>query len=48
MGEAMSKVTVSLPTALVKRAKHLAVDQDRDFQQVVADALEAYLKGKRA
>jgi len=48
MGEAMSKVTVSLPTALVKRAKHLAVDQDQDFQQVVADALEAYLKGKRS
>jgi len=39
-------VTVRLPRALVKQAKHHAVDVERDFQDIVADALAAYLNRK--
>ena len=42
------KVTFRLPAPLVKRAKHFAVDHDMDLQDVVAQALEAFLKGGRA
>jgi hypothetical protein len=42
------KVTLRLPDALIKRAKHHAVDADLDLQEVVAQALEAFLaKAKR-
>jgi len=37
---------VRLPRALVKQAKHYAVDVERDFQDIVADALAAYLSRK--
>ena len=40
------KVTLGLDPALVKAAKHYAVDTDQDFQDVVAAALVAYLKRK--
>ena len=32
MGDEKRKVTMMLPAALVRRAKHQAVDEDRDFQ----------------
>jgi hypothetical protein len=44
MAEAKRKVTMMLPATLVKRAKHLAVDQERDFQDVVQEALENLLR----
>jgi len=40
------KVTLGLDPALVKAAKHYAVDTDQDLQDVVAAALIAYLKRK--
>jgi len=40
------KVTLGLDAALVKAAKHYAVDTDQDFQDVVAAALVAFLKRK--
>lgn len=46
--EEKRKVTFSLPVALIRRAKHQAVDEDRDFQDIVADALSAYLSKKGA
>jgi len=42
----LQKVTLGLDPALVKAAKHYAVDTDQDFQDVVAAALIAYLKRK--
>jgi hypothetical protein len=43
------KVTFRLPAPLVKRAKHYAVDHDMDLQDVVGQALEAFLKeGRRS
>jgi hypothetical protein len=45
--EAKVKVTLNLPAALVKQAKHYAVDAEQDLQDVVADALRAHLKGGR-
>lgn len=44
--EEMVKVTLRLPRDLVKRAKHHAVDHDRDLQDVVAEALRAFLAKK--
>ena len=41
------KVTFRLPTRLVRRAKHYAVDHDMDLQDVVRQALEVFLKGER-
>jgi hypothetical protein len=42
----LRKVTLGLPEELLKRAKHAAVDEDRDLQDIVADALTAYLSKK--
>jgi len=42
------KVTFRLPAPLVKRVKHFAVDHDMNLQDVVGQALEAFLKGGRA
>ena len=43
------KVTLNLPPALVKQAKHYCVDHDVDLQDVVAEALRVLLakKGSR-
>ena len=38
------KCTVKLPVELWQRARHRALDERRDFQDVVAEALELYLK----
>jgi len=46
MTEAMVKVTLKLPVALVKQAKHYAVDADQDLQEVVAEALRVFLARK--
>ena len=43
---AKQKVTIGLDPALVKAAKHAAVDRNVDFQDIVAAALKAYLAKK--
>jgi len=44
-----TRVTMNLPTDLLRTAKHYAVDADMDLQDVVASALRTYLRqGKRA
>jgi predicted transcriptional regulator len=40
----MTKTTIRLPAALFKKAKHHAVDSNRDLQDIIADALAGYLK----
>lgn len=40
----MKKTTVKLPQHLWRAAQIRAIDEDRDFQDVVAAALELYLK----
>jgi hypothetical protein len=42
------KVTLNLPVALVRRAKHFAIDHDEDLQDVVTEALKQYLGRKGA
>lgn len=46
MAEELVKVTLRLPKALVKQAKHYAVDQEMDLQEVVAEAVRALLAKK--
>jgi len=46
MADELAKVTLRLPTSLVKQAKHYAVDADLDLQEVVAQALRAFLSRK--
>ena len=45
----MKKTTVSLPKDLYTRLLHAKVDEERDIQEIVADALRRYFtaKGKR-
>ena len=43
---AKSKTTIRLPDDLIQRAKHRAIDERCDFQDVVQRALEQYLGGK--
>jgi len=38
------KCTMKLPSDLWRAGRHRAIDEDRDFQDLVADALDAYLK----
>ena len=38
------KTTIRLPRALWKDARVRALDEGRDFQEIVARALETYLK----
>lgn len=38
------KCTVKLPSDIWRAARHRALDERRDFQDVVASALELYLK----
>lgn len=40
------KVTLNLPVALVRRAKHFAIDHDVDLQDLVAEAVQRYLDGR--
>jgi len=46
MADELVKVTLRLRDSLVKRAKHYAVDADLDLQEVVAQALQAFLAKK--
>ena len=41
--EPMVKCTMNLPTELWKQTRIRAIEEDRDAQDVVADALRAYL-----
>ena len=41
-----AKVTIRLPEALVRRAKHYAVDHAVNLQDVIAEALQAFLARK--
>jgi hypothetical protein len=43
----MVKCTLRLPRAVWREAKIRAMDESRDFQDIVADALAAYLKAAR-
>ena len=45
----MKKTTVALPKDLYTQLLHAKVDEERDIQEIVADALRRYLtaKGKR-
>ncbi len=40
----MTKVTIRLPENLVERGKIRAIKERRNFQDVIAEALEAFLK----
>ncbi len=42
--EPMTKVTIRLPLDLVKTFKHMAIDEGRTFQELVAEAMREYLK----
>jgi uncharacterized protein (DUF4415 family) len=42
--EPMTKVTIRLPVNLVKTFKHMAIDEGRTFQELVAEAMREYLK----
>jgi len=44
--EEMQKTTLRLPRSIWRAAKIRAIDEGRDFQDVVADALKTYLKTK--
>jgi predicted DNA binding CopG/RHH family protein len=45
--EEITKTTIRLPKALILLAKHRALDNGEDFQDVVRRALEQYLSKKR-
>jgi hypothetical protein len=42
--EEMVKCTVKLPASVWREARIRALDERRDFQDVVAEAIELYLK----
>jgi hypothetical protein len=46
MAERETKVTLRLPEALVRQAKHYCVDANQSLQDVVAEALQAFLARK--
>jgi len=46
MPETKVKTSVSFPESLWKEGRKRAVDENRDFQDVVADALREYLQRK--
>ena len=43
----MKKTTISLPKDLHKQLLHAKADEERDMQEIVADALRRYFKTKR-
>lgn len=45
-GEKIVKTSVSFPESLWKEGRKRAIDEDRDFQDVLRDALRDYLKRK--
>ena len=42
----MTKTTLRISRHLLDACKHRAIDEGRNLQEIVADALEAYLKTK--
>jgi predicted DNA binding CopG/RHH family protein len=42
--EEMTKTTLRVPRHLLDACKHRAIDEGRNLQDIVADALETYLK----
>ena len=42
-GEVTTKVTVRMPAELVKALKHMAIDEGRTFQDLVAEAVRRFL-----
>lgn len=42
----MTKTTLRIPKHLLDGCKHRAIDEGRNLQDVVTDALETYLKTK--
>jgi predicted DNA binding CopG/RHH family protein len=42
----MTKTTLRIPKHLLDDCKHRAIDEGRNLQEIVADALESYLKTK--
>jgi predicted DNA binding CopG/RHH family protein len=42
-GEMTTKVTVRMPVELVKALKHMAIDEGRTFQDLVAEAVRRFL-----
>ncbi len=46
LGEKMVKTSVGFPESLWKGGRKQAIDEDRDFQDVVTDALREYLRRK--
>jgi predicted DNA binding CopG/RHH family protein len=44
----MTKTTLRIPKHLLDACKHRAIDEGRNLQDVVTDALESYLKTKVA
>jgi metal-responsive CopG/Arc/MetJ family transcriptional regulator len=42
--EKLVKTSVGLPETLWKEVRKRAIDEDRDFQDIVRDALEKYLR----
>ena len=45
--EPSGKVTLRLPLALIRAVKHLGVDTGQDMQDLVAEAVRAYLTTKK-
>ena len=45
-GEKLIKTSVAFPESLWKEGRKRAIDEDRDFQDLVADALREYLRRK--
>ena len=42
-GKGTAKVTVRMPVELVKALKHMAIDEGRTFQDLVAEAVRRFL-----
>jgi predicted DNA binding CopG/RHH family protein len=42
----MTKTTLRIPKQLLDACKHRAIDEGRNLQEIVADALEAHMKTK--
>jgi hypothetical protein len=47
MEEDFTKVTLNVNSKLLKEAKHLAIDSDTTFTDLVNQALEEYIQKKR-
>jgi hypothetical protein len=46
-GESMIKTTLRLPERLWKETLHRSIDEGRSAQEIVAEALETYLKNQK-